>query len=118
MKIRALILSLIIASTAVFAYNFDNTLPLKGKSIADSKLQSEAMMPIYYYSLRVAAQGCQDFAIVNTEVSKAKADNKWSEIWTVKACTRTARIPIKFSTTEQGTDFAIDPMGVRWTQAK
>lgn len=113
MKIRALILSLIIASTAVFAYNFDNTLPLKGKSIADSKLQSEAMMPIYYYSLRVAAQGCQDFAIVNTEVSKAKADNKWSEIWTVKACTRTARIPINFTQKADGTDYAIDYMNVK-----
>ena len=109
-KLQLLILSLLMVSTAVFAYNFDNTIPVKGKSITDSQLQSQMIMPIYYYSLRVAAQGCEDFAIVNTEISKPKNNNTWSEIWTVKACTRTARIPINFTQGAEKTDYAIDYM--------
>ena len=113
MKIKALLLTLATITTCAFAYNFDKTLPLPGKTITDSKLQSEAIMPIYYYSLRVAEQGCQDFAITNTEVSKAKENNVWNEIWTVKACTRTARIPIIFTQKAEKTDFAIDYMNVK-----
>ena len=112
-KLQLLILSLLMVSTAAFAYNFDKTIPVKGKSIADSKLQSEMIMPIYYYSLRVADLGCEDFAITNTEISKAKANNKWSEIWTVKACSRTARIPINFTQGADKTDYAIDYMNVK-----
>lgn len=112
-KIKALFLTLILGAGCAFAYNFDKTLPLPGKSIADSKLQSEAMMPVYYYSLRVADQGCQDFAITNTEISKAKANNTWNEIWTVKACSRTARIPMIFNQKADGTDFTIDYMNVK-----
>ena len=78
-KLQLLILSLLMVSTAVFAYNFDNTIPVKGKSITDSQLQSQMIMPIYYYSLRVAAQGCEDFAIVNTDISKPKNNNTWSK---------------------------------------
>ena len=70
-------------------------------------------MPIYYYSLRVAEQGCQDFKIANTEVSKAKANNTWNEIWTEKACKTTARIPIIFNQTAEGTDYTIDYMNVK-----
>ena len=113
MRIKALLLTLALCMTGVFAYNFDKTLPLPGKTITDSKLQAEAMMPIYYYSLRVAEQGCQDFKISNTEVSKQKENNKWSEIWTVKACTRTARIPLDFVQTAEKTEFAIDYMNVK-----
>ena len=98
---------------AAFAYNFDTTIPVKGKTITDSKLQAEAIMPIYYYSLRIADLGCQDFAIVNTEVSKAKNNNAWSEVWTVKACSRTARIPINFTQGAEKTEYAIDYMNVK-----
>ena len=65
------------------------------------------------YFLFIAAPDCQTFSITDTNITKPKNNGSWDEIWTVKACTRTARIPIKFSTTEQGTDFAIDPMGVK-----
>ena len=96
-----------------FAYNYDTKVPVPGKTLADGKLQSEMLFPVYAYGLRVAAPDCKDFAITNTEVTKPRDGGAWEEIWTVKACTRTARIPIKFTTTEQGTDFAIDPMGVK-----
>lgn len=112
-KIKVLLFLLAIAGTSVFAYNFDKTLPVPGKSITDSKLQTDVMMPIYYYSLRVADQGCQDFKITNTEVSKAKENNVWSEIWTVKACNATARIPLVFTQKADGTDYAIDYMNVK-----
>jgi len=112
-KIKVFFLLAALSATSVFALNFDKTLPLPGKSIADSKLQSEAMMPIYYYTLRVSDVKCQDLKITNTEVSKAKENNTWDEIWTVKACTRTARIPITFVQKADGTDFAIDYMRVK-----
>lgn len=112
-RIKVLLLSLLMLTGAAFAYNFDTTIPVKGKTITDSKLQAEAIMPIYYYSLRIADLGCQDFAIVNTEVSKAKNNNAWSEVWTVKACSRTARIPINFTQGAEKTEYAIDYMNVK-----
>ncbi len=112
-KIKVLFLLLAVATTAAFAYNFDKTLPLPGKTITDSKLQSEVMMPIYYYSLRVAEPGCQDFKIADTEVSKAKENNTWNEIWTVKACNATARIPLVFTQNAEETNYTIDYMNVK-----
>ena len=112
-KIKVLLISLSLITTSVFAYNFDKTIPVKGSSITDSKLQSEMIMPIYYYSLRVCEPGCQNFVITNTEISKQKENGSWSEIWTVKACERTARIPINFTQTADGTDYAIDYMNVK-----
>ena len=112
-KIKVLWVLLATVTTAAFAYNFDKTLPIVGKTITDPKLQAEVMMPVYYYSLRVADQGCQDFKITNTEVSKAKENNIWNEIWTIKACNATARIPIIFTQNAEGTDYAIDYMNVK-----
>ena len=112
-KIKMMLLSVALITTSVFAYNFDKTIPLPGKSIADSKLQSEVMMPIYYFGLRVCKPGCQDFVISDTEVSKAKENGVWEEIWTVKACERTARIPIAFTQTVDGAEYAIDYMNVK-----
>ncbi len=112
-KIKILFTLMIISVISVFAYNFDETLPLPGKSITDSKLQSEVMMPIYYYTQRVTSPNCQDYKITNTEISKAKANNMWSEIWTVKACSTTVKIPINFTQTAEGTGYAIDYMNVK-----
>lgn len=113
LNIRVLFITLILLSVSAFAYNFDKTLPLPGKSIVDTQMQSAIMMPIYYYSLRVCEPNCQDFAISNTELTNPKSNNTWTEVWTVKACTRTARIPINFVQTETGIDYAIDYMNVK-----
>ena len=113
MKKGLLVLVATALTTAAFAYSYDTKVPVPGKTLADGRLQSEMLFPVYAYGLRIAAQDCHEFAITNTEVSKQKENGNWEEIWTVKACTRTARIPIRFSTTENGTDFAIDPMGVK-----
>ncbi len=100
-------------TTAVFAYNYNTQVPVPGKSLTDEKLQSEMLFPVYAYGLRIASPGCKEFSITDTIVSKERVNGVWEEVWTVKACERTARIPIKFTTSEIGTDFAIDPMGVK-----
>ena len=104
---------LVAVTVAVYAYNYDTNLPLPGKSIADTKLQENTLFTAYMFAHRVAAPDCKDFAIVDTFVSNEKQDNKWQEIWTIKACSKTATVPINFEIKESGGTYAIDPMGVR-----
>ncbi len=101
--------------TAVYAYNYDTNLPLPGKSIADTKLQENTLFTAYMFAHRVAAPDCKDFAIIDTAVSSENQNNKWQEIWTIKACSRTATVPINFEIKDEGSTYAIDPMGVRVT---
>ncbi len=112
---KGLILALLFAgfATAAFAYSYDTNLPLPGKSIADTKLQQDSLFTVYMFGHRIATPDCQSFSIVDTQVSKAKVDNKWQEIWSVKACSKTANIPINFELKPEGATYAIDPMGVR-----
>ena len=109
------IIALLGLTTAVFAYNYDTNLPLPGKSIADTKLQENTLFTAYMFAHRVAPANCKDFAIIDTNVSEEKVDNKWQEIWTIKACSKTATVPINFELKENGGMYAIDPMGVRVT---
>ena len=102
--------------TAAYAYNYDTSLPLKGKSIANAKLQEDTLFTAYMFAHRIAKPDCQDFAIVDTAVSQEKVDNKWQEIWTIKACTRTVNIPINFQLTDDNAVYAVDPMGVKVTE--
>ena len=112
------LIAILSISTAVFAYNYDTNLPLPGKSIADTKLQENTLFTAYMFAHRVATPDCKDFAIIDTAVSEEKVDNKWQEIWTIKACTKTATVPINFEQKENGGTYAIDPMGVRVTTSK
>ena len=107
------LLALASMTTMVFAYNYDTNLPLPGKSIADVELQKNTLFTAYMFAHRVATPDCKDFAIVDTAVSQEKIDNKWQEIWTIKACSKTANVPINFELKEEGGTYAIDPMGVR-----
>lgn len=109
------LLALVGLTVAVYAYNYDTNLPLPGKSIADTKLQENTLFTAYMFAHRVAAPDCKDFAIVDTAVATEKVDNKWQEIWTIKACSRTATVPINFEIKDNGGTYAIDPMGVRVT---
>lgn len=109
------ILALAGVTAAVCAYTYDTNLPLPGKSIADTKLQQDSLFTVYMFGHRIATPDCQNFAIVDTQVSKAKVDNKWQEIWSVRACSKTANIPINFELRPDGATYAIDPMGVRVT---
>lgn len=110
-----LVLMLIGFVSAAFAYNYDTNLPLPGKSIADTQLQQNSLFTVYMFAHRVAAADCQNFAITDTKVSQEKIDNKWQEVWTVQACSKTADIPINFELKDGGATYAIDPMGVRVT---
>ncbi len=112
-KVLYSLIALFALTTIVYAYNYDTNLPLPGKSIADTKLQENTLFTAYMFAHRVAAPDCKDFAIVDTSVSQEKVDNKWQEIWTIKACSRTATVPINFELKENGGTYAIDPMGVR-----
>lgn len=112
-KLMLLLLSMGVMSAAVFAYSYDTNLPLAGKSIASTEVQSETMFPVYSFALRVAAPDCQALSISNTEVTKSKENGVWEEVWTVKACTRTARIPIRFTEADGTTNYAIDFMNVK-----
>ncbi|MBO5738939.1 hypothetical protein J6R97_06325 [bacterium] len=112
-KALFLFLGIITLTTAVYAYNYDTNLPLPGKSIADTKLQENTLFTAYMFAHRVATPDCKDFAIVDTSVSEEKVDNKWQEIWTIRACSKTAVVPINFELKENGATYAIDPMGVR-----
>ena len=112
-KIMFSLIAILAITTGVFAYNYDTNLPLPGKSIADAKLQENTLFTAYMFAHRVATPDCRDFAIIDTNVSKEKVDSKWQEIWTIKACTKTATVPINFELKEDGGTYAIDPMGVR-----
>ena len=112
-KVLCSLLAIVGVMAAAHAYSYDTNLPLPGKSIADTKLQENTLFTAYMFALRVAAPTCKDFAIVDTAVSQEKVDNKWQEIWTIKACSKTATVPITFEIKEKGATYAIDPMGVR-----
>ena len=112
---KGICLALLLAGTiaSAFAYTYETKVPLPGKSIAGEKIQQDSLFTAYAFAHRIATPDCTSFAIVDTNVSKAKVDNKWQEIWTIQACSRTAYVPINFEIKEKGTIYAIDPMGVR-----
>ena len=99
--------------SAAWAYSYDTNLPLPGKSIAGEELQRETLFTAYAFAHRIATQNCTSFSIVDTKVSEKKVDNKWQEVWTIKACERTATVPINFEVTPTNKIYGIDPMGVR-----
>lgn len=112
------LMATVAVTAAVCAYNYDTNLPLPGKSIADVNLQQNTLFTAYMFAHRVASPDCQNFAIVDTAVSQKKENNKWQEIWTIRACNKTATVPINFELKEDGGTYAIDPMGVRVTTAQ
>lgn len=118
MKRILTILALLCVAGTAYAYNYDKSLPLKGTTLTDEKVQTEALFPVYAFGLRAGAVGCKDFSIVDTVVSQEKVDNKWQEIWTVNACSKNVLIPINFETKESNTTFAIDPINVKVRQVE
>ena len=117
-KIMFSLMTLAFVATAAIAYSYDTNLPLPGKSIDGEKLQQESLFTVYMFAHRIAAPDCKAFSITDTNVSKERVDNKWQEVWTIKACSRTATIPINFELKDDGNMYAIDPMGVRVTNTQ
>ena len=112
-KIFVLTMITLLSVLTAKAYDFNNEIPVKGKTLADTQLQTNMLFSVYSYGLRIAAPDCQNFSITDTKVSKNKVNGNWEEIWTLKACTRTAQIPIRFTTADDGIHYAIEPMGVK-----
>jgi len=116
MKKVLAILTLLTVVGGAYAYNYDKNLPLAGATLTDEKLQAEALFPVYAFGLRAAAPDCKELAIVDTTLSGEKVDNKWQEVWTIKACSKNILIPINFETKENETTFAIDPVNLKVRQ--
>ena len=100
-------------TTVAYAYSYDTNLPLNGNSIADVKLQENTLFSAYMFAHRAATPDCKAFSISDTEVSLEKIDNKWQEIWTIKACSKNVKVPINFELKEEGATYAIDPINVK-----
>ena len=116
---KGLILALLLAGiTAAYAYSYDTTLPLAGNSAADVELQKKTLFTAYSFAHRVASPDCKAFSIVDTNVVSPKENDKWGEVWSIKACSKTAEVPISFTVKDGNTFYAIDPMGVRVTEAE
>ena len=109
-------LAILMASiaTSVFAYTYNTDVPLPGSTIASEKLQKESLFSVYAFAHRIAPTDCTSFSILDTKVSKPKADNKWQEIWTIQTCSKTAYVPINFEIKDGIDIYGIDPMGVRY----
>lgn len=103
-------------ATSVFAYTYDTNIPLPGSSIAGDQLQRETLFSAYAFAHRIAPADCTNFSITDTKVSKAKVDNKWQEIWTIKTCSKTAYVPINFELRDNVHIYGIDPMGVKYAK--
>lgn len=112
-KILIITFLTMLTTLSVLAYNFNKEIPVKGKTLTTPQKQADMLFSIYAYGLRIAAPDCQDFEITDTNISKEKENGKWEEIWTLKACSRTAQIPIKFVSTHDNIIFSIDAMNVK-----
>ena len=116
-KVICLVLLMLGFVSAVFAYTYDTKVPLPGKSIAGEKVQQETLFSAYSFAHRIATPDCTSFAIVDTQVSKPKNGDAWQEVWSIKACQKTALVPIDFSLNQDGTvKYAINPMNVRYAK--
>ena len=114
---KGICLALLLASiaSAAFAYTYDTRVPLPGKSIAGNRIQQETLFTAYSFAHRIATPDCTEFSIVDTKLSQPKINDSWQEIWSIKACQKTALVPIDFSINNDGTlKYAIDPMNVRY----
>lgn len=114
--IKRIVSSLLIMGSitgVAIAYNYDTNLPLPGASIADENLQRNTLFPAYMFAHRVATPDCKEFSIFDTVLSEEKVNNKWQEVWSIKACSKTALVPITFEIKEEGATYAIDPMKVK-----
>ena len=115
-KVKLFLLSVIafsIVTTVAWAYSYDITIPVKGNTQASEQLQRNSLFTIYSFAHRVASPSCKDFSIADTKVSKAKENGQWEETWTIKACEKTAFVPVVF--TDKGT-YTVNPMGVKYSK--
>lgn len=103
-------------SCAVFAGEFSSQVPLPGNSVANTKLQYDTLMPVYML-VSTKVDNCDSMSVIDTKVTRKPYDLKsvngrytqgqWNELWTVKACGKTAKVPIKFVLDSTGASYVI-----------
>ena len=59
-KVLLSLLAVMTVTTLAYAYNYDKTIPVKGGTLADGKLQADMLFPVYAYGLRIAAPDCKE----------------------------------------------------------
>ena len=106
-------IAFLLTFATVQATEYNVVIPVKGKTIAGEELQRNSLFTVYSFAVRTAPATCQQFSIVDTNVTKAKENGAWEEVWTVSACERNVNIPISF--TDKGT-YSVNPMGVKYTE--
>lgn len=97
----------------------DIKLPLPGQTLANVKLQSDTLIPVYVSASRFAMKSCDAMSITDTKVTKKphnlKSQNgtyiagEWEERWTVFACGSKIYVPVKFILDSTGATYVIHP---------
>lgn len=112
-----LLFSLLVYGTFVFAATkTDLSIPVKGKTMANKKLQSNTL-PSVYSAAGLKVKTCQTFSIIDTKVTKKPYNLKykdgdyvkgeWKELWIVNACGMRVNIPITFILNPSGATYSI-----------
>ena len=77
------------------------------KMICDREAEINAFCPKEYWTLTAKLHK------EKAKQAQEKVNNKWQEIWTIKACSKTALVPINFELNEKGGTYGIDSMKVQ-----
>ena len=116
--IFCLFLSSILSVGIVLAKtSYNIKVPLPGTSKANTKLQADALIPVYT-AAAVKVPNCNKFSIYDTAIIKQpydliKQDGKfvsgfWEEQWAVRACGQNVYVPIEFIIEPDETTFVIE----------
>ena len=114
-KIKSLlvVLAIFLTVTAAYAWQYDSALPVAGKTITTQDMQMKSLFTIYSFGIRAASPSCQTFSIADTNVSKAKENESWEEIWSIKACEKVIDVPVAFTEKAGRFSYTVNPMRVK-----
>lgn len=108
------IVAIALLASACSASSLDMKVPLKGGSVANTKLQYDTLMPVYT-AVGTFVDGCKNMSVFDTKVTKEPydlkqengtyVDGKWEELWSVNACGAEVAVPVKF---------VLDPTGATY----
>lgn len=101
----------------VYASSNGPKVPLPGKTIANTKLQVDTLMPAQLAASTVV-KNCGKFTVTDTVVIQQPKDlvvennmyvgGNWREKWTINACGTNVYIPITFVMDNTGTSYIIN----------
>lgn len=101
----------------VYASINGTKVPLPGKTIANTKLQVDTLMPAQL-AASILVKNCGKFTVTDTVVIQQPKDlvvknnmyvgGNWREKWTINACGTNVYIPITFVMNNTGTSYIIN----------